>query len=383
MRRVQSRMVSLKRPLTIYLAIFGACIVLDGLLLSLVSEMKSWPIHGRLDPSASFGAVIRHLLEGLMVVVVWIVALIAHLFSGVIGWVLSLFGLPYEDLAETPSLLLLIGGALIGISLFIEYKMNLAERSLKQRKDQERAEENAQKAIEEEESRLSRLKNAQISRGKEIEQEVKSLFQAANYYAQYALKHLRHAENEYKEEAYRPFWVAVKNVTQNLSMYHRCISSLNHLSGEYNDMRKSGVTELKGMTVLSKKFPSVRKISIELKSIVRKAEKHKHFSSIGSTFRVEQSLHSMSSTIESAIYGVGESISSSMETLAISLDTQIEELIDVNKDIIHHVDQSRSESSTLMKDLSNHELSGMMLELKEMNVMVDNIQRKRDPDRLW
>lgn len=233
--------------------------------------------------------------------------------------------------------LIIYGGITAGaiIGFYIPIRKELKEKAEVREKQQRwDAEWKAQKAAEKRKMReeLSSL----LSISHETFLSIPKLVHTADH-------HLNRAEEEFSEGAFAPFWDEVEIATKKLAEYKNKIELINYYAKKHREVSDCYVEKYRGASdnvdepVHRFNLPiaeliDARQSAARLAAIVRKAQKNFEFSTIYEQRKTNKLLVSGFSTLASAIYSIGDAITSSLNDLSKNLDFNFDELLEASND---------------------------------------------------
>lgn len=194
---------------------------------------------------------------------------------------------------------------------------------------------------------------------------------------------LDQAERDFKEGVFAPFWDSIEKATMRLGRFDECVQTIIINSKKHAELTKAyearppqfpiAVESVRGMS-------AANTTSDRIRSIVRKAQSNPHFAMIYEQRRTNQLLVAGFSSLAQALDGMGQRISSSIDslgsrisemasTLDESMTTLGEHIQTANQELIESVDSLHSTAKKEASDQAErHERALKML---------DNIQKRR------
>lgn len=184
---------------------------------------------------------------------------------------------------------------------------------------------------------------------------------------------IEHADSEFKERAYAPFWSAVEEAALALA---KCENQSRFLAKNIQEVGRESV-KLAELRSDVPPIPSINKlvtidlvaVAKQLKEVVRLAQKDYEFSTIYEQRRTNRILVEGFSTLGNAIQGLGDRLSQSITRL--------------NKDLsraITDVAKAQLEAAIIINDTLQTEANDRRSHEGKVEEMLDNIQRKIIPD---
>lgn len=155
--------------------------------------------------------------------------------------------------------------------------------------------------------------------------------------------HLNRAEEEFSEGAFAPFWDEVEIATKKLAEYKNQIELINYYAKKHREVYDCYVEKYRCVSdnvdelVPQFNLPiaeliDARPSAARLAAIVRKAQKNFEFSTIYEQRKTNKLLVSGFSTLASAIYSIGDAITSSLNDLSKNLEFHFDELLEASND---------------------------------------------------
>lgn len=199
---------------------------------------------------------------------------------------------------------------------------------------------------------------------------------------------LDQAEQDFKEEAFAPFWDSIEQATLRLGRFDGGVASINHNLKRYRELSK--VYEAK-----PPRFPIVidsvkgmvagNTTTDRMKAIVRQAQRNFQFASIYEQRKTNQILIAGFTNLAQALDGMGRRISESIDglntqvsemstSLNASMESLGEQMATVNQSTVAVSESVQGLHSTLQKEANDQ--AGRHDRALEM---LDNIQRRRMP----
>ncbi|MDA1049673.1 MAG: hypothetical protein O3C40_04225 [Planctomycetota bacterium] len=177
-----------------------------------------------------------------------------------------------------------------------------------------------------------------------------------------AEKHLDRAEQEFAEHAYAPFWDQVEHAINNLAAYEKGIATINRCAILYAKDSVETTALVSAFDLPMGVLPDARPTARRLVAVVRMAQMDFYFAQIYEMRKTNKLLVAGFSTLASAIYEIGDVISSSLDELSTSLHRSLDDLLEATDAAgRRQVEREAAESR------------------KRQEEMLDNIQRKRKP----
>lgn len=186
-----------------------------------------------------------------------------------------------------------------------------------------------------------------------------------------AEQHLDQAEEEFAEGVIPTFWDQIEHATNKLAGYQAHIQSINKNAIYYQEESEKLPVPLPPFDLPTGALPDARATAARFASIVRKAHKIPDFVKIYEMRKTNQLLVAGFSTLGSAIYALGNEISSSLADLSRSLHTSLDELLQVG----HEVGQWAAVDAAARRQFEKDSINKQ----NKQNEMLDNIQRGRKP----
>lgn len=267
----------------------------------------------------------------------------------------------------------------IGLGLFRNAKINAKLSKLTEswhdkrlawaiRRDAIRASD-LQKAIEKRKTDLQKAINAT----RELERRACSLLNSSDSMAQnlptklsWALGWLASAEEEFKQHAYAPFWNAIEEASKNLDAFDRDVRNLSDNARSYYSILQNQVHTFPSFNVRVDSLPDPACTIKELKRLVRLGQTDFHFATIWEHRQTREVLIAGFTTLGEAVDKLGSVVERSVRDLHDSLSSDnargIEEQIR-QRDTVIEIGEAVDER------------------LLDQIEMLDNIQRRRVPDR--
>lgn len=289
--------------------------------------------------------------------------------------------------------LAIIGGGLGGFFIPIKEENQKREREeekereIKKQQDENirRAKEAAREAsiahereMEYKKTQLAKLLSDSIEYHKSIPQTIR----AAN-------KHLNSAASEFTEGAFAPFWDAIERATKEIAYYHKYIETISRNAISYKSDSDSYSIAVPPFRLPARELPDARPTVTRLQTLVRAAQKDFHFATIYEQRKTNKILVEGFSTLGSALYSLGDVISSSLSELSTNLRTSLDEIL---SETARQTDQLQVQSDKYSGLIANQiemasknstrqrEFEAETIEiLEEQKAALDNIQRGRKP----
>jgi len=231
-------------------------------------------------------------------------------------------------------------GAIIGFALPIKNasdRQKKLEQEERQRQQTREAEERQrQQAREAEERRQQAVREAELK--SRTEHLSRLLSNARNTFAEIrglvptAERHLDRAEEEFQEGAFAPFWDEIEHATNKLAAYQRGIETIHRNSLTYHGEAEKLPVQLPTFNLPTRELPDGRPTAARLATIARRAQKNFQFATIYEQRKTNQILVAGFGTLASAIYAIGDQISSSLNDLSTSLHTSFDDLLDLTRE---------------------------------------------------
>ncbi|MBI2479976.1 MAG: hypothetical protein HYV60_15500 [Planctomycetia bacterium] len=204
-----------------------------------------------------------------------------------------------------------------------------------------------------------------------------------------AEKHLDRAEQEFAEHVYAPFWDQVEHAINKLAAYEKGIATINRCAVLYAKDCAETTALVPAFDLPMGVLPDARPTARRLVAVVRKAQMDFHFAQIYEMRKTNKLLVAGFSTLASAIYEIGDVISSSLDELSTSLHRSLDDLLEATR---NHAEESRSafeKQADILTERSKQaaaDAAGRRQvereaaeSRKRQEEMLDNIQRKRKP----
>lgn len=172
-----------------------------------------------------------------------------------------------------------------------------------------------------------------------------------------AEQHLDLAEKEFRERAFHPFWDEIEEATKNLAIYQHRVRLIGSCAAEYQKEANLVAGSSPPFALSTSRLPDARGTADRLAHVVRKAQKDDQFAIIYGQWKTNAILLEGFSTLGTAIYGIGDAITSSIADLSASLHVSADQLM---SQIAADVDERRRFEQDALE-------------------MLDNIQRGRKP----
>lgn len=183
---------------------------------------------------------------------------------------------------------------------------------------------------------------------------------------------LDHAEREFKDGVFAPFWDAVEQAANQLAQCEVAIQRLIQNSTSYNgEARKLATPPPRFQLTL----PDASHTASRMRSVVRRAQKDFHFATIYEQRKTNQLLVAGFSTLGQAINELGGLLDSSLERLASSFNIGVSDLTSAQQ----HMESALVTQSELSRKQAASEAAAQGERDKELDKKLDNIQRRKRP----
>lgn len=256
----------------------------------------------------------------------------------------------------------------------------MAERQANEQRaaEQARSDHDARRKVEKEAERDRSIANL-------IEESISLLERVPSHLAS-ADKHLDHAENEFKERAFAPFWDAIERAIRNIGSAKEVIETISRHSRSYEALARESQNPILHFPITPSSLQSVaviQTIATRLRSVVRNAQSDFQFSTIYEQRKTNAILVAGFQSLSDAVNGIGGQI---IDTIT-ALGGTINELSSVLDSRLASIDgHTQDAASSATKSIGN--LHGSVVEIgSELQrrhdhalEMLDNIQRRRKPD---
>jgi len=145
-----------------------------------------------------------------------------------------------------------------------------------------------------------------------------------------ANQHLAAAEREFDAGAFAPFWDEIEHAANELAAYKNEVEHMRRSVEVY----KNEALELERLSVpappldlAGRRLPDARPAAARFSAVVRKAQTNFQFAVIFEQRKTNQLLHTGFGNLGAAIYSLGDSINSSINTLSKSLNSKMDKVL--------------------------------------------------------
>lgn len=326
--------------------------------------------------------------------IVWVLAFIAnsHDFTAGLGVANTLGAANKAGGAVFLTCALL--GAVVGFFTDLkEMSQRQQAKVAEQKRQREQAEEAAEHQRHEQEADLQMRKyhlSRLLSDSRQVFLTIPELVPAAE-------RHLHRAERDFAEGAFAPFWDEIERATNKLADYQQRIQTINRNALEYQtktaELPKAIARNEPPFALPTGELCDARPTATRLAAIVRKAQKNFQFATIYEQRKTNQILVAGFGTLGSAIYALGDAISSSLDDLSHSLHTSLDKVLDATHEhselveslserhaelLTEHFEKSSKEAAADARARRKYEEDSLEKQ-DEQNKMLDNIQRGKKP----
>jgi hypothetical protein len=194
-------------------------------------------------------------------------------------------------------------------------------------------------------------------------------------WVQSAEKSLDHAEEEFADGAFAPFWDAVEEAANTLARFNNTIELLVDRAKRYKAEAPKLDIPLPPFQLGVHTLPDATHTANRMRGVVRRAQKDFHFATIYEQRKTNQLLVGGFTSLAQAINQLGDRIQLSLENLATSISISVSELISAQEaatsELASELQLSREQALEDSQARREHE--------RQERDMLDNIQRRRRP----
>ncbi len=193
---------------------------------------------------------------------------------------------------------------------------------------------------------------------------------------------LDRAERDFSERAFAPFWDDVQNAIQNLACYQHGISQINRMAIEYEKHAADASFGVTPFSIPTHELPDHGPTTRRLTAVVRQAQTDFQFATIYEQRKTNQILVEGFGTLASAIYGVGDAISSSLSELSDNVHASLDDLLVATREQTELTRRATGEQAEILRRQTKQATAAaaeVAKSQKRQEEMLDNIQRRRKP----
>lgn len=303
------------------------------------------------------------------------VAAIAAWFATVLiaAGVMTALGLHPDSYGVAPLAVIIVGPGL-GILAWIYASAYFADWEEEQKRAEIRAAAQAEARKQAEERRLAEQRALANTLSNSLANCTKTVAILPSW-VQSAEKSLDHAEEEFADGAFAPFWDAVEEAANTLARFNNAIELLVNSSKRYKTEAPNLDTPLPPFRLGVHTLPDATHTANRMRGIVRQAQKDFHFATIYEQRKTNQLLVGGFTSLAQAINQLGDRLQSSLESLATSISISVSDLISAQEAatsaLASELQLSREQATEDSQARREHE--------QQEREMLDNIQRRRRP----
>ena len=284
----------------------------------------------------------------------------------------------------------------VAVSIFLGSWVRRSEQDEKRRDEEKeerrRGEEKAREEREESEADLKERRkslSALVTHSRATFSAIRDLVPATEQL-------LNQADYDFSERAFAPFWDRIENATTKLAEYQWGVQTIRSVAVDYDKqsgpyLKRAGATSrnLPQLRLPRRKLPDARPTAGRLVTIVRQAQKDFQFATIYEQRKTNQILVAGFGTLASAIYEIGDALSSSLSELSLSLHTSLDQLLDATWESSRQTQAASEAHTEIVKDQDKQAATEAKKRRKferevvegqeRQEKMLDNIQRRRKP----
>lgn len=182
---------------------------------------------------------------------------------------------------------------------------------------------------------------------------------------------LQKAEEEYKANAFAPFWDAVEWAAHWLGDYNYRVTQISTNADEYYRLLKGQQHTFPVFPVKLQNIPDASFVADELYRITRLGQTNFHFANIWEHRRTRKEIVKGFRTLSEAIDYLGVTIENSISNLQSSISSDLAKVVEEQIRTRESIDRTHQSVDKAGKSIDKR--------LLEQNRMLDNIQHNREP----
>jgi hypothetical protein len=165
---------------------------------------------------------------------------------------------------------------------------------------------------------------------------------------------LRHAESEYDDNAFSPFWDAVENAAKHLAAFDNKTNQLTRNAKEYYQNLNGRKHTFPGFPINVRVMPDPSSVLKELRRVVRMGQTDFQFANIWEHRRTREVLIAGFRTLGEAVNNLGATIEYSVSNLQQSISSDVAKIIEEEIKTRETLDKRMLEQNGMLDNIQHH-----------------------------
>jgi len=165
---------------------------------------------------------------------------------------------------------------------------------------------------------------------------------------------VKQAEQEYRENAFAPYWDAVEQATRHLGSFNGDVQLLSQNTQKYYTTLNNRIHTFPSIRTLSDCVPDATPVLIELRRVVRMGQTNYQFATIWEQRKTREVLIAGFHTLGEAIDNLGSTVEKSISQLGDSIRSSIGALVEAQISTREVIEEQTRQQGTMLDNIQRH-----------------------------